>query len=260
MSMTIDIAETLPCLFMMYTNDVEQRGSVWQSRWALKLASLALLASILPCCACLRGRHAKFPQVNQSAPGIFLDTDFTLPAAKAIDIREVPQTGINLTKKSEGFRGHLYNDAAHYCTIAYGHLVKKAHCDGSEPDDFRKGLTEPVGANLLTADMSVVRRAVSALVNVDLTDGQYGALCDFVYNVGAKNFSKSTLLKVVNDEDEDRIPAQFRRWVLANGKQFSALKLRREREVKLFFEGRPFPKGLPPEGEPVSLIDIRKGE
>jgi lysozyme len=258
MFMNIEDADIAPLVRDIGLRDVRQEGSVSQARWALTLAWLAVL--VLPCCACLRGKHAAFPEVDQGVPGIFLDAGFSLPTTRAIDIRELTPAGLNLTKRSEGFRGHLYNDAAHYCTIAYGHLVKKAPCDDSEPDEFRKGLSEPAGASLLRADMSAVRRAVSALVDVDLTDGQYGALCDFVYNVGAKNFSKSTLLKAINDEDEDRIPTQFRRWILANGKELSALKVRREREVALFFDGKPVPKGLPPEGEDTSRIDIRKGE
>jgi lysozyme len=225
-----------------------------------KAVMLIVVFTELAFATSLNGQRERFPTVDQMTPGIFLDQDLKLPAAKSIALRVLPPQGLTLTKKSEGFRGHLYDDAAHYCTIAYGHLVKKASCDGTEPDNFLRGLSEPAGAALLSNDMMAARRAVSSLVNVDLTDGQYGALCDFVYNVGAMNFSKSTLLQAINDEDEDRIPPQFRRWILANGKELAALKVRRDKEVTLFFEGQPIPKALPPAGENLSLIDIRKGE
>jgi GH24 family phage-related lysozyme (muramidase) len=93
-----------------------------------------------------------------------------------------------------------------------------------------------------------------------MTDGQYGALCDFVYNVGATNFSKSTLLRKINQNQTENIPIQFRRWILANGKKLTALEARRENEIELFFEGSLIPKAVPPEGENVSPIDIRQGE
>lgn len=225
-----------------------------------RVALLVTIVADFTLASRLHGQQRRYPSIDRLTPGIFLDSNLKLPEAKSIELRALPQEGLKLTKKSEGFRSHLYNDAARYCTIAYGHLVKKAPCDGTEPDNFQRGLSEPAGADLLANDMTAARRAVSALVNVDLTDGQYAAVCDFVYNVGAMNFSKSTLLQAINDEDEDRIPPQFRRWILANGTELSALKVRREREITLFFEGQPIPKALPPVGENVGLIDIRKGE
>jgi GH24 family phage-related lysozyme (muramidase) len=108
--------------------------------------------------------------------------------------------------------------------------------------------------------MEKAQRAVMTLVTVDLTDGQYSALCDFAFNVGGGNLKTSTLLTVVNARQHDRVPAQFRRWVMAGGKEFAGLKARREREIELFFDGLPKPRGTPPVGENVTPIDIRKGE
>lgn len=144
------------------------------------------------------------------------------------------------------------------CTIAYGHLVRRAPCDGTEPPDFRRGLSKDQGTVLLTEDMAKVRQVVTSLVQVEMNDGQYGALSDFVYNVGSTNFSKSTLLRAVNSKHIDRVPTQFRRWILANGKELEALKVRREREIALFFDGQQIPN--PREEESAPPIDIRKGE
>jgi GH24 family phage-related lysozyme (muramidase) len=192
-------------------------------------------------------------------PGIFLDPEDSFPIPKG-DLRPIIDGGIRLTKESEGFRAHLYEDAVRYCTIAYGHLVKKAPCNGTEPQDFLRGVTEPEGAQLLDVDMTRARQAVTSLVEVRISDGQYGALCDFVYNVGAANFRNSTLLRDVNHRRIDDVPIQFRRWILANGKELIALKRRREREIALFFEGTLISKSVPVEGENTSPIDIRKGE
>jgi len=119
-------------------------------------------------------------------------------------------------------------------------------------------VSKPQGEELLTSDMGSVRQSVTALVTVQMSDGQYGALCDFVFNVGSKNFSTSTLLRVINSKRNDRVPTQFRRWIMANGTELSSLKVRREHEISLFFDGLPIPSA--PEEESAAPIDIRRGE
>jgi lysozyme len=50
---------------------------------------------------------------------------------------------------------------------------------------------------------------VMMAVTVNLTDDQYAALCDIVYNIGGANFRNSTLLQVVNAQQFDRVPPSF---------------------------------------------------
>jgi len=233
---------------------VIQSSRLGRRKWRVTL----LLGGVLSL-SCLHRSLAKYPIENRVTAGIFLEPQPSLPIPKG-ELRPITGSGIQLTKISEGFRSHLYEDGAHYCTIAYGHLVKKAPCDGTEPRDFRRGLSEPAGAKLLDSDMAVARLAVATYVIVKMSDGQYGALCDFVYNVGVGLFKRSTLLRDVNQNRIDDVPIQFRRWNSANGKELPGLKERRDREVALFFEGEAIPKAVPPEGEDVSPIDIRKGE
>jgi lysozyme len=203
-----------------------------------------------------------FPVVDTPTEGIFLD-DYSFPKTRG-PLRQLPSAGLSLTKRSEGFRGFLYEDAARYCTIAYGHLVKRAPCDGSEPEEFRVGMSKPAGSALLRSDMQLAQQAVAALVKKHLTDGAYGAVCDFVYNVGPTNFGRSTLLDAINHDRIDDIPIQFRRWIKAGGKELVPLKTRREREITLYF-GKPQPqppatKAGQPAGSKPPTIDIRTGE
>lgn len=176
------------------------------------------------------------------------------------EIRAVHPTGLALTKRSEGWSARSYNDAAHYCTIGYGHLIKKAPCNGTEPPIFLEGLTEPQGEQLLVTDMTSAAYAVMTSVTVGLTDLQFAALTDFVFNVGSGNFRTSTLLRAINGGEIDRLPAQFRRWVYAGGKPWPGLQARREGEIDLYFEGLPGSRAIPPPTEDVSPIDIRAGE
>jgi GH24 family phage-related lysozyme (muramidase) len=181
-----------------------------------------------------------------------------LPAG--VEIRPVHPKGLELTKVAEGWVPRLYNDAAGYCTVGYGHLIKKAKCDGSEPSEFLKGISMVRGSELLTTDMAAAQIAIMTMVTVVLNDTQYSALTDFVFNIGATNFRNSTLLKRTNANQFDQVPAQLRRWTLADGKTYKGLVTRREGEIVLFFDGQPVPKPLPSPDEDMSPIDISTGE
>ena len=77
---------------------------------------------------------------------------------------------------------------------------------------------------------------------------------------GASNLRSSTLLQVINQGDFERVPAQLRRWIIAGGREIPGLKMRREREITLFFDGLPIPRGAARLGEDLAPIDIRTGE
>jgi GH24 family phage-related lysozyme (muramidase) len=193
--------------------------------------------------------------------GMFLEevTERAVPP-EGVQVRAVYPRGLALTKDSEGFRGDLYNDAAGYCTIAYGHLVKKARCAGTEPAEFLAGVSRPVGERLLVSDMTSVRWAVQRMTARPLSNGQFAALCDFAFNVGSTALRESTLLRRVNEGQDAEVPAQFRRWVLAGGRELPGLRSRREREIELYFDGLAVPRAAPALGEDLAPIDIRTGE
>ncbi|MBV8454820.1 MAG: lysozyme [Deltaproteobacteria bacterium] len=108
--------------------------------------------------------------------------------------------------------------------------------------------------------MLIAQAEVQREVTAKLSNGEYAALCDFVYNVGGTNFRRSTLRKVINNNELERVPGQFQRWVLAGGRRWSALRTRRNNEIVLFFDGLSLPRALPPTGEDLSAIDVRTGE
>ena len=228
---------------------------------AVRVVIIVLLAALGLVAGCEKASEADYPSQDTLTPGIFLDTESqraVLPAG--VEIRKVYAKGIELTKESEGFRSRLYNDAANYCTIGYGHLIKLAPCDGNESNEFRAGISVPQGTEILRRDMEKAERGIMTLVDTDLTDGQYGALCDFVFNVGAGNFRTSTLRRRVEARDFDRIPFEFRRWVSAGSRKLSGLAKRREKEISLFFEEIGIPRAIPPADVDLSPIDIRSGE
>ena len=196
--------------------------------------------------------------IGALAPGILLEAE-SATISKDLHGRRISEKGLLLTKASEGFVPQLYEDAASYCTIAYGHLIRRAPCASADRRKYGRRITEPAGGTLLAADMARAERAVAKLVKVPLTEGQHAALCDFTYNVGSGNLQRSTLLKVVNSREHARVPTQLRRWSHAGGVEYRGLKTRREREIVLFFEGVPVPKAI--EKDPDDgVLDIRAGE
>jgi len=232
-----------------------------QRYFSIRIATAFISAVIGLTAGCDRTPQNDYPSEDTLTPGIFLDSEAeraVLP--EGVEVRKAYDKGIELTKESEGFRGRLYNDAASYCTIGYGHLIKLAPCDGNEPSEFRAGISVPRGTEILRLDMAKAERGVMTLVDSDLTDGQYGALCDFVFNVGVGNFRNSTLRRRVNAGDIERVPFEFRRWVYAGGRKLSGLAKRREKEITLFFEEIGVPRAIPPADVDLSPIDIRSGE
>lgn len=222
--------------------------------WTGAVAMLLLLgASTFP-------QQLKAPTINQLPPGELLNPQRRELLPQGVTLRSVYPPGIAVTKLSEKWVPYLYNDAVLYCTIGYGHLIKKFPCDGTEAAEFLHGLTKPRGEEILTEDMASSQYSVMSLVVVSLTDGQFASLTDFVFNVGTANFRNSTLLQVVNTKQEGRVPAQLRRWIMAKGKPLPGLKVRREREITLFFEGIPNTRAIPRAEENVSPIDINEGE
>jgi lysozyme len=204
-------------------------------------------------------QESAFPTVDRLPPGELLTTGERAVLPQGFILRPIYPDGLTLTKLSEGWVNHLYNDAVGYCTIGYGHLIKKSKCSGQEPVEFSNGIDKKRGEEILTGDLASSEYAVMTMVKANLSDGQYAALADFVFNVGSGNFRSSTLLRVVNANQLDRVSTQFHLWVVAGGKTLRALQQRRDREVDLFFKGIPQPKGVPQPGEDLSPIDIRTG-
>jgi lysozyme len=135
--------------------------------------------------------------------------------------------GLELIKRSEGFRGKTYLDVAGIPTIGYGHrlLPKEA---------FPDGVSEALAAQMLCHDVCEAEQAVVRLVEVPLTQGQFDALADFCFNLGTGRLASSTLLKILNEGRYKEAGEQLLRWDMAAGKVNGGLSGRREAELHLW--------------------------
>ena len=135
--------------------------------------------------------------------------------------------GLELLKKSEGFRDHAYSDVAGFRTIGFGHRLTAA-------ENFPNGITLAQAETILAADVATAESAVTRLVRVPLTQGQFDALVDFVFNLGAGRLASSTLLRYLNAGKYDDAAWQLLAWDHAGSHELTALKLRRESEFRLW--------------------------
>jgi lysozyme len=135
--------------------------------------------------------------------------------------------GMDLLKRSEGFRSRVYLDVAGFPTIGYGHRLLPFK-------SFPNGIDEAQAADLLLCDVLDAEQAVQRLVKVPLTQGQYDALVDFCFNLGATRLAGSTLLEKLNKGNYDGAAQEFLLWDHAGGKESAALKTRREAEAVLW--------------------------
>lgn len=134
--------------------------------------------------------------------------------------------GLALTEQFEGCQLSAYQDEAGVWTIGYGHTGP----------DVTAGLkiTESQAQELLSQDISAAADFVNKVVMVPLSQSEFDALVDFVFNVGRGAFKGSTMLRRLNAGDFSGAAAQFQKWDHAGGKVVAGLLRRRVAEEAMF--------------------------
>lgn len=144
----------------------------------------------------------------------------------------VSPAGRAFIERNEGCSLGAYWDVDGW-SIGYGH-----HGAG-----VTEGLqiTREQADTLLAHDLVWVEAAVSSEISATLTQNQFDALADFVYNEGAAALRTSTLARLINAgvTDPDRIKMAFAMWHLSRNAggdlvDNPALLARRQAEAALF--------------------------
>ena len=138
---------------------------------------------------------------------------------------KISSEGLALIKKFEGCELTAYKCAAGVWTIGYGHI--KGVYEGQT-------ITQSEAESMLQHEMKEYEGYINSAVTVSLSQNQFDALVSWVFNLGNGNLRASTLLKVVNAEDYEGVPAQIKRWNKAGGKVLQGLIRRREAEALLW--------------------------
>lgn len=128
-----------------------------------------------------------------------------------------------LIKRFEGLRLEAYRCPAGIWTIGYGHTA--GVCEGMK-------ITEAEAERLLHEDLMPVLAVLPSGLNAN----RRAALASFVFNVGVGAFGRSTLRRmVIENQDNPQIADEFARWRYGGGKVLPGLVARRRAEAELYF-------------------------
>ena len=133
---------------------------------------------------------------------------------------------IALLKEFEGLATEAYDDVGGKPTIGYGHLCRKG-------ESFTT-LDEAEATRILCVDLEEAEACVTDCVDVPITQGQFDALCSFVFNLGCARLRSSTLLKHLNAGRYQEAASEFPRWCRVGQNQVPGLLRRRLAEQLLF--------------------------
>ena len=145
---------------------------------------------------------------------------------------KISENGLNLIKEFEGLSLKPYLDVVKIPTIGYGNTYY--------PNGKKVTLSDkPISEIEATEMISYIAQKdfgdkILQLVKVPLNQNQFDALISICYNIGMGNFSKSTLLKKINQGDFKGASLEFERWNKSGGVVLAGLVKRRLKEKALF--------------------------
>lgn len=137
-----------------------------------------------------------------------------------------------LCKRFEGFRAKPYLCPAGVPTVGYG---TTHYPDGTKVKLTDDPVSQEKAVELLYIELnrcarSLVRLSPELLAYSFLEDNfdRFGALVDFIYNLGPGNYQISTLRKCVNNRERwSEVPYQLSRWNKGGGRVLPGLVARR---------------------------------
>ena len=141
--------------------------------------------------------------------------------------------GLRFIQEQESLRLSPYQDIAGNWTIGYGHLMTDEEFSKCPPGS---SITEGEAFLLLETDVEEAENAVNQLVTVPLSQSQFDALVDFVFNLGGGALERSTLLEDLNEGRYNAAAAQIPLWDHAGGRVVKDLELRRFAEQRMFLQ------------------------
>lgn len=148
--------------------------------------------------------------------------------------RNISNNGLKFTAAWEQFRGTAYRatSAEEYLTIGYGHY-------GSDVKEGQK-ITEGQALILLNHDMAAAVKAVDAVAHPSLTQAQFDAVVDLVFNAGAGVIAATTGTgQALRAGDVKTLRQKLSLFINQNGKPVLGLKRRTAGRLALF-DGKPW--------------------
>ena len=138
---------------------------------------------------------------------------------------KISENGLELIKKFEGCETTAYQDSVGVWTIGFGHTKGVEEGQTCSIEDAE---------SMLANEMDEYEGYINNMVKVDLQQHEFDSLVAWVYNLGPTNLSESTMLKVLNGGQFDRVPDEMNRWTRAGGEILEGLVRRRQAESLMF--------------------------
>lgn len=148
--------------------------------------------------------------------------------------RNISDNGLHFTAAWEQFRGTAYRatPAEKYLTIGYGSY-------GPHVKDGQK-ITDGKALILLNRDMAAAVKAVDAVAHPSLTQAQFDAVVDLVFNAGAGVIASTTGTgQALRAGDVKTLRAKLALFINQNGKPVLGLRRRVAGRLALF-DGKPW--------------------
>ena len=121
----------------------------------------------------------------------------------------VSKKGLQHIANQEGCRLTPYQCSADVWSAGLGHT--KNITESST-------LSIKQAAEYFVIDVEEAEQIVNRRTTKPATQGEYDMMVSFVFNLGAGNFSRSTLLKKFNQGDREGACNEYSKWVFVNGK------------------------------------------
>jgi len=145
-----------------------------------------------------------------------------------------------LCRRFEGFYALPYLCPAGVPTIGYGATY---YPDGRAVKLTDSAITkDQAEAMLLHSIRTEYLPAVLRLCQGIPTPEALAAIIDFTFNLGETKLAGSTLRKRINSRRWGDVPAELKKWILANGRPLRGLILRRGAEADLWGGALPPPE------------------
>ena len=138
---------------------------------------------------------------------------------------KISENGLELIKKFEGCETTAYQDSVGVWTIGFGHTKGVEEGQTCSIEDAE---------SMLADEMNEYEGYINNMVKVELQQHEFDALVAWVYNLGPTNLGESTMLKVLNGGQFDRVPDEMNRWTRAGGEILEGLVRRRQAESLMF--------------------------
>jgi len=141
--------------------------------------------------------------------------------------------GYLLITEFEGYSAKPYLCSAKVPTIGYGNTY---YTDGKRVTLLDKEINKQQAFEMFKVIADRFASKVSNLVKTPLNQNQFNSLVSLSYNIGIANFMNSTILKLVNKNNNDiLIGLEFKRWNKVNKKEVAGLTRRRNYEADIYF-------------------------